>query len=190
MGGDGGISWGMDMGGVGVVVGVAVEGEVVIDGKYYGWLGYGDMVLKKLMTGCGFQGVLVEAKRKQRGKARNRDSVLVSAITERDHTRHYSLGMPPVFPEVLKPKNGSDDVPSPVPSSGLTTMSGIVPPEFFSSFLGSEGTFKEFVSKIVPLFGVVALTWLVEDGTRTISSSSSFSYKSVSTKMLDSSKIT
>ncbi|MCD7459315.1 hypothetical protein HAX54_040613 [Datura stramonium] len=73
---------------------------------------------------------------------------------------------------------GSGDVPSPVPSAELTTVSGIVLPEFSRSCLGAEGIFKESVSKIVPSFGAVALTWLVEDGTRPISSSSSFSCKS------------
>ncbi|MCE0482276.1 hypothetical protein HAX54_040897 [Datura stramonium] len=82
----------------------------------------------------------------------------------------------------------SGDVPSSIPSK-LTTVSGMIPPEFFSSCLGSEGTFKESVSKTVPSFGAGAFTWLVEDGTRPILSSSSFSYKSVSTKMLESSKI-
>ncbi|MCD7459574.1 hypothetical protein HAX54_041343 [Datura stramonium] len=40
----------------------------------------------------------------------------------------------------------------PPSSSGPTTVSGFVPPEFFSSRLGSEGTFKESVSKSVPSF--------------------------------------
>ncbi|MCD7466168.1 hypothetical protein HAX54_002612 [Datura stramonium] len=73
---------------------------------------------------------------------------------------------------------GSDDVPSSVPSSELTTVSGIVPSKFFSSYLGSEGTFKESVSKSVPSFRAGVLTYLVEDGTRPISCcSSSFSFK-------------
>ncbi|MCD7455699.1 hypothetical protein HAX54_029175 [Datura stramonium] len=41
-GGDGGISRGVDMGGV--VFGATGEVEVDIDGKDYGWLGYGDML--------------------------------------------------------------------------------------------------------------------------------------------------
>ncbi|MCD7461604.1 hypothetical protein HAX54_046572, partial [Datura stramonium] len=57
----------------------------------------------------------------------------------------------------------SDAIPSPVPSSGLTTVSGIVPPKFSSFCLGYERTFKESVSKIIPSFGTVALTWLVEE---------------------------
>ncbi|MCE0482095.1 hypothetical protein HAX54_040492 [Datura stramonium] len=48
--------------------------------------------------------------------------------------------------------SGSDDVSSPVPSSGPTTVSGFVPPEFFGYCLGSEGTFKESVSKSIPSF--------------------------------------
>ncbi|MCE5166749.1 hypothetical protein HAX54_025733, partial [Datura stramonium] len=77
----------------------------------------------------------------------------------------------------------SDDVPSPVPASELTTVSGIVPPEFSSSYLGSEETFEESVSKSVPSFRDGALTCSVEYGTRPISCcSSSFPYRSVSTK--------
>ncbi|MCE5167229.1 hypothetical protein HAX54_043484, partial [Datura stramonium] len=57
----------------------------------------------------------------------------------------------------------SDDVPSPFPASALTTASGIVPPEFFSSCLGSEGTFKESISKRVPSFRTGELTCSDED---------------------------
>ncbi|MCD9645811.1 hypothetical protein HAX54_035067, partial [Datura stramonium] len=78
---------------------------------------------------------------------------------------------------------GSDDVPSLVPASELTTASGIVPPEFSSSYLGFEETFEESIFKSVPSFRTGALTCSDEDGTRTISCcSSSFPCRSVSIK--------
>ncbi|MCE5166024.1 hypothetical protein HAX54_014126 [Datura stramonium] len=87
--------------------------------------------------------------------------------------------------EVVISGEGSDDVPSSVPSIELTIVSGIVPPKFSSSCLGSEGMFIVSVSKRIPSFRAGALTYSVEDGTRRISCSSSFSYKSILTKRLN-----
>ncbi|MCD7467653.1 hypothetical protein HAX54_005203 [Datura stramonium] len=52
---------------------------------------------------------------------------------------------------------------SSIPFVKLTTVSGIVPPKIFSSCPGFEGTFKEYISKIVPSFRAGALTCSVED---------------------------